>query len=188
MSARAPNLLVGAERMGTALFAAPLFAAPSKRTAFPASPLMWWTALFATLHCATALVVSPSPSLSPVDVVTSQMTALQKGDVRAAFEFASPANRVNTGPWQNFEMMVRQTPAYSPLVQCSSFEVVGALPFGDERMRCRVRVKPAGSSSAPFAVADPVCIFNWSLSKQTTKRWPDDPLLGCWMVDGVMPE
>ena len=78
--------------------------------------------------------------------------------------------------------------AYSPLVQCSSFEIVGALPFGDERMRCRVRVKPAGSSSAPFAVADPVCIFNWSLSKQTTKRWPDDPLLGCWMVDGVMPE
>ena len=134
------------------------------------------------------VVVSPSPSLSPADVVTSQMTALQKGDVRAAFEFASPANRVNTGPWQNFEMMVRQTPAYSPLVQCSSFEIVGALPFGDERMRCRVRVKPAGSSSAPFAVADPVCIFNWSLSKQTTKRWPDDPLLGCWMVDGVMPE
>ena len=165
-----------------------MFAAPSKRTALvPASPLMWWM-LFATLHCATALVVSPSPSLSPVDVVTSQMTALQKGDVRAAFEFASPANRVNTGPWQNFEMMVRQTPAYSPLVQCSSFEIVGALPFGDERMRCRVRVKPAGSSSAPFAVADPVCIFNWSLSKQTTKRWPDDPLLGCWMVDGVMPE
>lgn len=158
--------------MGTALFAA--------------SPLMWW--IFATLHCATALVVSPSPSLSPVDVVTSQMTALQKGDVRAAFEFASPANRVKSGPWQNFEMMVRQTPAYSPLVQCSSFEIVGALPFGDERMRCRVRVKPAGSSSAPFAVADPVCIFNWSLSKQTTKRWPDDPLLGCWMVDGVMPE
>ena len=112
------------------------------RTAlFPASPLMWWTALTATLHWATALVVSPSPSLSPVDVVTSQMTALQKGDVRAAFEFASPANRVNTGPWQNFEMMVRQTPAYSPLVQCSSFEIVGALPFGDERMRCRVRVK-----------------------------------------------
>ena len=129
----------------------------------------------------------PDASLSPVDVVTCQMRALQAGDVRTAFNFASPANKLSTGPWQRFEMMVRQTPAYSPLVACTSFEVVGALPFGDDQMRCRVRVFPAGSTSAPFAVAEPVCVYNWSLSR--CRILVDNGLEeSCWMVDGVLPE
>ena len=79
--------------------------------------------------------------------------------------------------------MVRQTPAYSPLVACSSFEVVSGLAIGDGRWRCRVRVRPAGSSSAPFAIADPILFYDWNLSLQD-----DEPVQGCWMVDSVMPD
>ena len=127
----------------------------------------------------------PDASLSPVDVVTCQMRALQAGDVRTAFNFASPANKLSTGPWQRFEMMVRQTPTYSPLVSCTSFEIISALPISESTWQARVVVKPAGSSSAPFAVAKPECYYRWMLSQQPADT-PD--VAGCWMVDGVMPD
>ena len=104
---------------------------------------------------------SPSPELSPLEVVSSQLTALQRNNVQRAFAFASPNNKKVTGPWQRFEMMVRQTPAYSPLVCCSRFEVVGALPMGPSKYQCRARVWPAGGSTAPYAVAAPVVDYDW---------------------------
>ena len=67
-----------------------------------------------------SMVDEPSPDLTPLEVVEKQLVALQRGDVAAAFAFASPDNKRITGPWQKFEMMVRQTPAYSPLVSCTS--------------------------------------------------------------------
>ena len=125
----------------------------------------------------------PSAKLSPLDVVQSQMTALQQGNVQRCFEFASPNNKKATGPWQRFEMMVRQTPAYAPLVSCSSFEIVSALTFSESQWRCRVLVRPAGGSSAPAGVASPILYYNWMVSKQA-----EDPVEGFWMVDSVMPE
>ena len=134
----------------------------------------------------TTQITTPSPKLSPVEVTEQQLEALKQGDVQSCFEFASPANKANTGPWQRFELMVRQTPAYSPLVGCTRYAVVGALPTGDSGYRCRVRVWPAGGSSAPFAVAAPVIDYDWLLSKQPDESEPG--VAGCWMVDGVMPD
>ena len=125
----------------------------------------------------------PSPALAPLAVVEAQLAALKAGNVQRCFAFASPNNKRNTGPWQRFEMMVRQTPAYAPLVSCSSFEVVSGLAVGTGRWRCRVKVRPAGSSSAPFAVVEPVLFYDWCLSLQD-----EEPCSGCWMVDSVMPD
>ena len=127
----------------------------------------------------------PSPQLSPATVVQAQLEALSAGDVSTCFAFASPLNKQQTGPWQRFEMMVRQTPAYSPLVSCTSFEIISALPISESTWQARVVVKPAGSSSAPFAVAKPECYYRWMLSQQPADT-PD--VAGCWMVDGVMPD
>ena len=56
----------------------------------------------------------PSARLSPIQVVEGQLAALQRGDVQTCFKFASPNNKRATGPWQRFEIMIRQTPAYAP--------------------------------------------------------------------------
>ena len=129
----------------------------------------------------SACFSAPSPKLRPVEVVEKQLSALASGDVQQAFAFASPANKQQTGPWQRFEVMVRQTPAYAPLVQCSSFEVLSALSVSENCWQARVRVRPAGSSSAPFAIASPVVHYRWILSRQ-----PEGEYGGCWMVDGGM--
>ena len=63
--------------------------------------------LLAPLALSVSRVTGPSPSLSPLAVVTAQLDALSAGDVAASFSFASPSNKAATGPWQRFEMMVR---------------------------------------------------------------------------------
>ena len=115
-------------------------------------------------------LVMPSPVLSPREVVEAQLEALRQGDVRSCFEFASPKNRRVTGPWERFDTMVRRSAQYSPLVCCSSFEITSALALSDDSWTCRVRVRPAGSSSAPFAVADPVVAYRWELSRQRNEQ------------------
>lgn len=134
-----------------------------------------------------SMSAQPSPSMSPVEVTERQLEALQQGDVQTCFNFASPANRKATGPWQRFELMVRQTPAYQPLVGSTRFAVVGALPTGDNGYRCRVRVWPAGGSSAPFAVPTPVIDYDWLLTLQGEDA---GVLSGCWSEpnsDGLEP-
>ena len=133
----------------------------------------------------TLTITTPSPALAPSAVVTAQLEALQSGDVSTCFQFASPNNRKATGPWQKFEMMVRQTPAYSPLVSCSSFEILSALSLSETTWQARVMVRPAGSSSAPFAIANPICYYVWQLSQQGDD---EGEFSGCWMVDGVLPD
>jgi len=138
----------------------------------------------------------PSPWLTPVQVVNGQLSALQRGDVQTCFSFASPNNKRTTGPWQRFEMMVRQTPAYAPLVGCDRYEVVGAIPTGAAAYRCRVRVWPAEGVAVPFGMKwpslgvrleAPVLDYDWELTRQPEEMAEADGA-GCWMVDGVMPD
>ena len=112
------------------------------------------------------MLAAPSRDTPPAEVVEAQIRTMMKGDVRAAFDFASPANRRVTGPADRFERMVRRTPNYNPLVCCSSFEILSALSIGDRVWRCRVRVRPASSSSAPFAIDRPFVEYRWELSRQ----------------------
>ena len=134
-----------------------------------------------TCFTLAACLAVPSPQLKPIDVVEKQLSALSSGNVQQAFAFASPENKKQTGPWQRFEVMVRQTPAYAPLVQCSSYEVLSALSVSENCWQARVLVRPAGSSSAPFAIASPIVHYRWILSRQPAG---EGEFSGCWMVDG----
>ena len=56
----------------------------------------------------------PDPSLSPQDVVSIQIEALQNNDtpyedrgIEITFNFASPTNKRVTGPLERFKVMVR---------------------------------------------------------------------------------
>ena len=64
----------------------------------------------------------PDPSLSPQDVLSIQIEALQKNDIpyedrgiEVTFNFASPANKIMTGPFESFKVMVR-SPTYGPMI------------------------------------------------------------------------
>lgn len=76
----------------------------------------------------------------PSAVVTRRMTALQRGEGTA-------------------------TETEQPIVRCSRWEQVAALSLSQDRHRVRVRVFPAGSSIAAFAVVAPSLLFDFSLVK-----------------------
>ena len=140
------------------------------------------------LEAASADIRRPKPSASAEDVVTAQMNALQAGDAMRAFKFASPANKAVTGPWRRFKAMIEQNPEYRPMLACSRWEFVGMLG-DDERKAARVRVFPAGGSSAPFAVQTPVIEYTFSLSKQPVVTDAGDEgyaVSGCWCTDSVI--
>ena len=130
----------------------------------------------------TTIATKPSPTLAPLQVVQSQLTALQAGDVQTCFAFASPTIKRATGPVESFARMLRQTPSYSPLVGCSWFVIVSGLTLSDEHWRCRVLVRPA--RLWPFEPCRPAVMYEWML----TKEIEPGPNTGCWMVDGVLPE
>ena len=88
--------------------------------------LLGITALFVVLAApveATHLPqTEPDPSLSPQDVVSIQIEALQHNDtpyedrgIEVTFNFASPANKRMTGPLERFKAMVRN-PVYGPMI------------------------------------------------------------------------
>ena len=93
-----------------------------------------------------------------------------------------------TGPWRRFKAMIEQNPEYRPMLACSRWEFVGMLG-DDERKAARVRVFPAGGSSAPFAVQTPVIEYTFSLSKQpvvTDAGEEGFAVSGCWCTDSVI--
>ena len=74
-------------------------------------------------------IVQPAPSLSPEDVIRTQLKAMQTNDVpernagiRQVWEFAHPVNRRMTGPFENFAMMMKG-PFYTPLINHSSYSI-----------------------------------------------------------------
>jgi hypothetical protein len=70
----------------------------------------------------------PDPSLSPQDVVSIQIEALQQNDtpykdrgIEVTFNFASPKNKSVTGPLERFKAMLR-SPDYGPMIDHRSAE------------------------------------------------------------------
>lgn len=79
----------------------------------------------------------PDPSLSPQDVVSIQIEALQHNDtpyedrgIEITFNFASPTNKRVTGPLERFKVMVRN-PIYRPMIDHRSAEYVNVRVEGD---------------------------------------------------------
>lgn len=124
-------------------------------------------------------IYEPSPDLEPDEVVKIQLDALQNDDltpdnagVRAAFRFASPENREQTGPIDRFIRLVKN-PLYTPLIGFERAEVGIMLILGDYAQQ-RVRVMNAKKGAATYV---------FTLSRQYAA-----PYEGCWMTDNVVRE
>lgn len=120
----------------------------------------------------------PDPALSSAGVVRQQMLALQHNDtpspdagIAIAFRFASPENRVFTGPIERFIEMVH-APAYAPMLNCRRFEVAEA-EVRDGLARHAVFVEAADGRAFGYVFV---------LRKQAGGEFAD-----CWMVDSVVP-
>jgi hypothetical protein len=120
---------------------------------------------------------TPSPEFSPDKVVRIQLEALQQNDetnqgVKTTFNFASPANRENTGPLPRFIKML-QSPPYNAMLNYKSVEF-DPVKVSDDLALQRVRL--IAKDGQPI-------IFIFSLSKQSQAPYQD-----CWMTDGVVVE
>lgn len=136
-------------------------------SAFPS-----WAQSSAEMHLSPHLV--PKPGLSPDQVVQIQLNALRHNDERnrgieVAFRFASPGNKLQTGPLPRFISMIRQGPyrlmlAYDN-VSYHTVEVV------EDMARQRVTLIGAGR----------VVDYEFYLSRQA-----EGECAGCWMTDAVI--
>lgn len=123
---------------------------------------------------------SLSPSTPPMDVVLSQLTALQKNDMSGVYEFASPANKQRTGDVNTFSQMVRSGP-YKYLVGHKKADVLLESNMAASKQYL-VRVIPTNINNDGNAKISKVVEYWWSLS-----RCPNGPNAGCYMVDAVIP-
>jgi hypothetical protein len=124
----------------------------------------------------------PHPGIAPDEVIRTVVEALQNRNspspnagVFTVYQFASPANRVNTGPYGNFLRLVK-LPPFVPLFSGRA-DSYGPLTVDGERVEQRVRFRVEGGG---------VVWFLFAVSRQTSQQ-TRGRCAGCWMVDGVAP-
>ena len=118
-------------------------------------------------------LVLPTKSLTPAEVVETQMRALESyRDNRSAmhqvFALASPANQTITGPISRFEQMILSEP-YRPMVECTHWMAGRA-------------VQRDGLATVLVTTVDNqarVVLYRFYLSRQSAK------FQDCWMTDRV---
>jgi hypothetical protein len=120
----------------------------------------------------------PTTDQQPEDVVRIVIEALAHNDkpyanagIGTTFAFASPANKVNTGPLQKFTQMIR-TPAYGIMIDHVAHEFSEVVLMGNKAYQM---VKINGSSGVEV-------IFAFRLSQQLGGKFD-----GLWMTDAVWP-
>ena len=120
----------------------------------------------------------PGADLLPQDVVRIVINALANNDrpftdagIATTFAFASPANKVNTGPLQKFTQMIR-TPTYGIMIDHVEHEFSEVVLMGNKAYQM---VKIIGSNGAEV-------IFAFRLGQQLGGEFD-----GMWMTDAVWP-
>lgn len=116
----------------------------------------------------------PSAKLTPAQVVQIQLKALRLNDARnrgieVAFRFASPNNKLQTGPLPRFISMIQQRP-YSLMLE---YENVAYDPVEIVEDYARQRVTLISSGI--------IVAYEFYLSRQT-----QGDCLGCWLTDAVI--
>ena len=125
----------------------------------------------------TVSLPRPNATLGPAEVIRTIAAALQNNDspipnagVFTAYQFASPANRANTGPYGRFLRIVRSEETL-PLFGKRAQEFGELVMRGDQAVQ-DVRVQSDGG---------PAITYRFSVSRQKAGA-----CAGCWMVDGVV--
>ncbi|TAE25283.1 MAG: DUF4864 domain-containing protein [Candidatus Kapaibacterium sp.] len=117
----------------------------------------------------------PRPELAPDEVIRIQLDALRHNNtsndegIATAFNFASPGNKVYTGPLSRFKQIVRN-PIYGVMLNHKSALYEPVILAGTIAQQ---RVMVIGEESQTV-------IYTFTLSLQREARYRD-----CWMTDGV---
>jgi hypothetical protein len=119
----------------------------------------------------------PSAELTPQEVVRIQMEALKYNDdknrgIEIVFRFASPNNKVITGPLSRFITMINGR-AYRPMLNHSTVDYDRIRVVGDQ-----------AAQRLSLTTADGLIVeYVFVLSKQRGAECS-----GCWMTDAVFVE
>ena len=119
----------------------------------------------------------PEPKYSPADVVQIQMNALKNHDspyqgagIEITYRFASPSNKVQTGPLERFKTLF-DNPAYEPMLGYSTLEIGPTQNYGTS---ADVPIIITGQSGRKAA-------YIFRLKKQA-----EEPYQDCWMTSSVI--
>ena len=118
----------------------------------------------------------PEPELKPNDVVRLQLLAMQQNDdsdigIKTTFRFASPSNKIQTGPLKRFIRLVRN-PSYRPLLNHISATFLELTVEEDFAVQDVIITTSKGELIG----------YRFRLSIQKGTLYP-----GCWMTDSVVP-
>jgi hypothetical protein len=138
--------------------------------------------LYGWLPATLAAQPHPSPSLAPSEVIRTVVEALQNRNspspnagIFTVYQFASPANRANTGPYGTFLQLVK-LPGFAPLFSGHA-DSYGLLAVAENHAEQTVRFRVEGGR---------VVRFRFVVSRQTSEQTRGG-CAGCWMVDAVIP-
>ena len=118
----------------------------------------------------------PEPELKPNDVVRLQLLAMQQNDdsdfgIEVTFRFASPSNKIQTGPLKRFIRLVRN-PSYLPLLNHTNATFLELTVEEDFAVQDVIITTSKGERIG----------YRFRLSIQKGTLYP-----GCWMTDSVVP-
>ncbi|AKD02558.1 DUF4864 domain-containing protein [Pontibacter korlensis] len=127
-----------------------------------------------TTHTSKWTYMKPDKGLSPRQVISIQLSALQQNDpadsgVITLFNFSSPTNRVHLGPLNHFRLMVRE-PAYRTILNFKSYKT-GQLVVSGRNAYQLVLIEAADGKQEAFM---------FILTKQRKGTYKD-----CWMTEGI---
>ena len=118
----------------------------------------------------------PNPELQANEIVSLQLMAMQQNDVsnhgiEITYRFASPQNKVQTGPLSRFIMLVKN-PAYHPLLNHLDATFLNLKVEGNVAIQEVIITTSKGTRKG----------FRFLLSLQQGEQFKD-----CWMTDAVVP-
>lgn len=118
--------------------------------------------------------LKPDKALSPREVISIQLRALQQNDHRdsgiiTVYNFSSPRNRMNIGPINHFRILVRN-PSYSPMLNFKSYKMGQLVVTGNTAYQLAVITGNDGREE----------VYLFILAKQRKGKYR-----GCWMTEGI---
>ena len=118
----------------------------------------------------------PNPELQANEIVSLQLMAMQQNDVsnhgiEITYRFASPQNKVQTGPLSRFIMLVKN-PAYRPLLNHLDATFLNLKVEGNVAIQEVIITTSKGTRKG----------LRFLLSLQQGEQFKD-----CWMTDAVIP-